>query len=65
MNKLSKIIFTLILAFLVVLPANDRIYASPSDKIYSILERGNKNSEITNPLLLKVLEKKKKRVLNL
>ena len=65
MNKLSKIIFTLLLAFLVVLPANDRIYASPSDKIYSILERGNKNSEITNPLLLKVLGKKEKKSIKL
>ena len=48
-----------------LLPANDNIYASPSDKIYSILERGNKNSEITNPLLLKVLGKKEKKSIKL
>ena len=65
MNKLSKIIFTLLLAFLVVLPANDRIYASPSDKIYSILNRGSKNSEITNPLLLKALGKDEKKSIKL
>ncbi len=49
--------FSLLLALLVVLPANNKIYASPSDKIYSILERGSENSGITNPLLLKALGK--------
>ena len=63
MNKLVKKVFCLLLVLLVVLPANNKIYASPSDKIYSILERGSKNSEITNPLLLKALGKgSKKRV---
>ena len=63
MSKLVKRVFSLLLALLVVLPASNRIYASPSDKIYSILERGGKNSEITNPLLLKALGKgSKKRV---
>ena len=63
MSKLVKKVFCLLLVLLVVLPANNKIYASPSDKIYSILERGSKNSEITNPLLLKALGKdSKKRV---
>ena len=61
MSKLIKRVFSLLLALLVVLPANNEIYASPSDKIYSILERGSKNSGITNPLLLKALGKDKKR----
>ena len=53
----------LVMLVALLLPANDNIYASPSDKIYSILERGSKNSEITNPLLLKALGKgTKKRV---
>ena len=63
MSKLVKKVFCLLLVLLVVLPASNKIYASPSDKIYSILERGGKNSEITNPLLLKALGKgSKKRV---
>ena len=62
MSKLIKRVFSLLLALLVVLPANDKIYASPSDKIYSILERGSKNSGITNPLLLKALGKDKKSI---
>ena len=63
MSKLVKKVFCLLLVLLVVLPASNKIYASPSDKIYSILERGSKNSEITNPLLLKALGKgPKKRV---
>ena len=63
MSKLVKKVFCLLLVLLVVLPASNKIYASPSDKIYSILERGSKNSEITNPLLLKALGKdSKKRV---
>ena len=63
MSKLVKRMFSLLLALLVVLPASNKIYASPSDKIYSILERDSKNSEITNPLLLKALRKgSKKRV---
>ena len=63
MSKLVKKVFCLLLVLLVVLPANNKIYASPSDKIYSILERGSKNSGITNPLLLKALGKgSKKRV---
>ena len=53
--------FSLLLVLLVVLPANNKIYASPSDKIYSILERGSKNSSITNPLLLKALGKDNKK----
>ena len=60
MSKLVKRVLSLLLALLVVLPANNEIYASPSDKIYSILERGSKNSGITNPLLLKALGKDKK-----
>ena len=62
MSKLIKRVFSLLLALLVVLPANNEIYASPSDKIYSILERGSKNSGITNPLLLKALGKDKKSI---
>ena len=62
MSKLIKRVFSLLLALLVVLPANDKIYASPSDKIYSILERGSENSGITNPLLLKALGKDKKSI---
>ena len=62
MSKLIKRVFSLLLALLVVLPANNKIYASPSDKIYSILERGSKNSGITNPLLLKALGKDKKSI---
>ena len=63
MSKLVKRIFSLLLALLVVLPASNKIYASPSDKIYSILEKGSGNSGITNPLLLKALGKgSKKRV---
>ena len=63
MSKLVKKVFCLLLVLLVVLPASNKIYASPSDKIYSILERDSKNSEITNPLLLKALGKgSKKRV---
>ena len=57
MSKLVKKVFCLLLVLLVVLPANNKIYASPSDKIYSILERGSENSGITNPLLLKALGK--------
>ena len=57
MSKLVKKVFCLLLVLLVVLPANNKIYASPSDKIYSILERDNKNSGITNSLLLKALGK--------
>ena len=53
--------FSLLLVLLVVLPANNKIYASPSDKIYAILERGSKNSSITNPLLLKALGKDNKK----
>ena len=63
MSKLVKKVFCLLLVLLVVLPASNKIYASPSDKIYSILERGSKDSEITNSLLLKALGKgSKKRV---
>ena len=62
MSKLVKRVFSLLLALLVVLPASNRIYASPSDKIYSILERGSENSGITNPLLLKALGKDKKSI---
>ena len=62
MSKLIKRVFSLLLALLVVLPANNEIYASPSDKIYSILERESKNSGITNPLLLKALGKDKKSI---
>ena len=62
MSKLVKRVFSLLLALLVVLPANNEIYASPSDKIYSILERGSENSGITNPLLLKALGKDKKSI---
>ena len=62
MSKLIKRVFSLLLALLVVLPANNEIYASPSDKIYSILERGSENSGITNPLLLKALGKDKKSI---
>ena len=61
MSKLAKKMFSLLLVLLVVLPANNKIYASPSDKIYSILERGSKNSSITNPLLLKALGKDNKK----
>ena len=62
MSKLVKRVLSLLLALLVVLPANNEIYASPSDKIYSILERGSENSGITNPLLLKALGKDKKSI---
>ena len=55
----------LVMLVALLLPANDNIYASPSDKIYSILNRGNKNSEITNPLLLKALGKDKKKSIKL
>ena len=65
MSKLVKKVFCLLLVLLVVLPASNKIYASPSDKIYSILNRGNKNSEITNPLLLKALRKNKKKSIKL
>ena len=61
MSKLVKRMFSLLLALLVVLPASNRIYASPSDKIYSILEKGSENSGITNPLLLKALGKDSKK----
>ena len=61
MSKLVKKVFCLLLVLLVVLPANNKIYASPSDKIYSILERGSKNSGITNSLLLKALGKESKK----
>ena len=61
MSKLVKRMFSLLLALLVVLPASNRIYASPSDKIYSILEKGSGNSGITNPLLLKALGKDSKK----
>ena len=53
MSKLVKKVFCLLLVLLVVLPANNKIYASTSDKIYSIIESGSENSEIPNPLLLK------------
>ena len=55
----------LVLLVALLLPANDKIYASPSDKIYDILERGSKNNEITNPLLLKALGKKEKKSIKL
>ena len=61
MSKLIKRIFSLLLVLLVVLPASDKIYASPSDKIYSILEKGSGNSGITNPLLLRALGKDEKK----
>lgn len=61
MSKLAKRIFSLLLVLLVVLPASNKIYASPSDKIYSILEKGGENSGITNPLLLKALGKDEKK----
>ena len=61
MSKLVKRIFSLLLVLLVVLPASDKIYASPSDKIYSILEKGSGNSGITNPLLLRALGKDEKK----
>ena len=65
MSKLAKRIFSLLLALLVVLPASNKIYASPSDKIYSILEKGSGNSGITNPLLLRVLEKGEKKTVKI
>ena len=65
MSKLVKKLFCLLLVLLVVLPASNKIYASPSDKIYSILEKSSKNSEITNPLLLKALGKDKKKNIKL
>ena len=65
MSKLVKRMFSLLLALLVVLPANNKIYASPSDKIYSILERGSKNNGITNSLLLKALGKGSKKSVKL
>ena len=61
MSKLVKRIFSLLLVLLVVLPASNKIYASPSDKIYSILEKGSGNSGITNPLLLRALGKDEKK----
>ena len=61
MSKLVKRIFSLLLVLLVVLPASNKIYASPSDKIYSILEKGSENSGITNPLLLRALGKDEKK----
>ena len=61
MSKLVKKVFCLLLVLLVVLPASDKIYASPSDKIYSILEKGSENSGITNPLLLRALGKDNKK----
>lgn len=61
MSKLVKRVFSLLLVLLVVLPASNKIYASPSDKIYSILEKGGGNSGITNPLLLRALRKDKKK----
>ena len=61
MSKLVKRSFSLLLVLLVVLPASNKIYASPSDKIYSILEKGSENSGITNPLLLKALGKDEKK----
>lgn len=65
MSKLVKRIFSLLLVLLVVLPASNKIYASPSDKIYSILEKGSGKSGITNPLLLKALGKDKKKSVKL
>ncbi len=41
-----------------IVPATN-IYASPTDKIYTILSRGSHESSITNPLLLKALNKSK------
>ena len=61
MSKLVKKVFCLLLVLLVVLPASNKIYASPSDKIYSILAKGNNNSGITNPLLLRALGKDNKK----
>ena len=61
MSKLVKRIFSLLLVLLVALPASNKIYASPSDKIYSILAKGNDNSGITNPLLLRALGKDEKK----
>ena len=61
MSKLVKRVFSLLLVLLVVLPASNKIYASPSDKIYSILAKGNNNSGITNPLLLRALGKDNKK----
>ena len=61
MSKLVKKVFCLLLVLLVVLPASNKIYASPSDKIYSILAKGNNNSGITNPLLLRALGKDEKK----
>ena len=61
MSKLVKRMFSLLLVLLVVLPASNKIYASPSDKIYSILAKGNNNSGITNPLLLRALGKDEKK----
>ena len=55
----------LVMLVALLLPANDKIYASPSDKIYAILNRGSNNSEITNPLLLKALGKKEKKSIKL
>ena len=61
MSKLVKRVFSLLLVLLVVLPASNKIYASPSDKIYSILAKKNNNSGITNPLLLRALGKDNKK----
>ena len=61
MSKLVKRVFSLLLVLLVVLPASNKIYAFPSDKIYSILAKGNNNSGITNPLLLRALGKDNKK----
>lgn len=56
MNKLLRSFIGLFLALLLVLPATN-IYASPTDQIYNILNRGSNESNITNPLLLKALNK--------
>ena len=56
MNKLLRSFISLFLILLLVLPATN-IYASPTDQIYNILNRGSNESNITNPLLLKVLNK--------
>ena len=56
MNKFLRSFISLFLILLLVLPATN-IYASPTDQIYNILNRGSNKSNITNPLLLKALNK--------
>ena len=57
MKKLINTVISLLLALSFISPVITYNYASPSDKIYTILNRKNNRESITNPLLLKALNK--------